>query len=75
MHLLIVTPPYLEVKDNTLMSTENRELYIYIYIYIYIHGFHIKIYRNFDGVPPYTERSQVIDMQPVYISNNSHFIT
>jgi DNA-directed RNA polymerase subunit N (RpoN/RPB10) len=35
---------------------------LYIYIYIYIDGFHIKIYRNFDGVPPIPEGPKFIDM-------------
>jgi len=28
-------------------------------MYIYIHGFHIKIYRNFDGVPPIPKGPQL----------------
>ena len=43
------------------MSTENREFF-FLYIYIYIHGFYIKIYRNFDGVPPIPEGPKFIDM-------------
>ena len=35
-------------------------LYIYIYIYIFFHGFHIKIYRNFDGVPPILEGPKLL---------------
>jgi len=45
--------PHLEIKNNTLMSIEN--IVIFFFIYIYIHGFHIKIYRNFDGVPSIPE--------------------
>ena len=37
--------PHSGIKNNNLMSTEKQSNYIYI------HGFRIKIYRNFNGVP------------------------
>jgi len=48
--------PQFRDKNDPLMSTKNREIFFSSpYIYIYIHGFHIKIYRNFDAVPPIPE--------------------
>jgi hypothetical protein len=35
------------------MPVKNRV--INFFLYIYIHGLRIKIYRNFDGVPPILE--------------------
>ena len=46
------------------------KFYIYIYIYIYI-----QVPPKFWQSLPCTGRSQVIDIYPVYTSNNSHLIT
>jgi len=40
---------------KTIISCQPKNRVINIYIYIYIHGFCIKIYQNFDGVPPIPE--------------------
>jgi len=63
-------------RDKTTISCQSKNRVINFFcIYIYIHGLRIKIYRNFDEVPLYTGRSQVIDMEFVYTSNSSHLIT
>jgi len=62
-------------RDKTTISCQSKNRVINFFLYIYIHGLRIKIYRNFDEVPLYTGRSQVIDMEFVYTSNSSHLIT
>jgi len=44
--------PHSKIKTTISYQPKNR---VIIYIYIYIHGFRIKIYQNFNRVPPIPE--------------------
>jgi hypothetical protein len=64
--------PHSGIKNNNLMSTEKQSNYIYI------HGFRIKIYRNFNGVPLIPEGPKLSTNILTPINHNiydKHYIT
>ena len=64
-----VTTPIFHIQFR---DTLEIFLAIFLYIYIYIY---IQVPPKFQQSLLYTGRSQVMDINPVYTSNNSHLIT